>query len=404
MASISIIPQLKKKANSKTGTIIIRGFFNRVPVKALSTGYQVRQDHWDQQNRRVKDSAPNAALINICLQNKLQQIQGELLKKEMASQQIDGTTLAMLISGGSNIDFIDYCRQVINERKLKDGNGYDQSTKNRYLSEVKRLQQYLPKITFKEITAPWLTQYREWLQNSDSKNGTGKIHSNSIWKALSFVRMVWHEAVQQKIISSAGDPFKNFRVGKYKRVIEKIKYLKIDQIDAIEKMLIERESFLDLLTLQIGWRFLFMCVTGLRISDAWQLSDIIIKGSFLMEFSPHKTRRSGNRAQVPIANERQQRYLQKTLQFSFPKKSMSYTLFLFNRELRIIAQLAGINMHITSHVGRHSMGSFLVDGSIDSKAAQVILGVKSDEVMKTYLHLKETKLLSEASKLDAVFK
>ena len=122
-----------------------------------------------------------------------------------------------------------------------------------------------------------------------------------------------------------------------------------------------------------------------------------------MEFSPYKTRRSGNKAQVPISNDRQQRYLQITLNLSFPIKNLDYARQIFNEELVLISQMAGIGMHITSHVGRHSMGSFLVDGSIDNKAAQAILGVKSDEVLRTYMHLKKSKLVSEAEKLDRIF-
>ena len=49
------------------------------------------------------------------------------------------------------------------------------------------------------------------------------------------------------------------------------------------------------------------------------------------------------------------------------------------------------------------MGSFLVDGGVEEKAAMSILGVKSNKVIKTYLHLKQSKLVSEANKLKNVF-
>jgi hypothetical protein len=48
------------------------------------------------------------------------------------------------------------------------------------------------------------------------------------------------------------------------------------------------------------------------------------------------------------------------------------------------------------------MGSFLVDAGIETKAAMAILGVKSDRVIKGYMHLKESKLKSEANKLGGV--
>lgn len=404
MKDVIIIPTLRTKKGSTAAIIVIRGYFKRTPVKAISTGYKIQSDQWDAQNRRVKDTAPNADLINVCLQQKLQSIQAEILKREIAQQEVNEVTLATLISGGINIDFLQYSLQVIEDKKLKDGKPYGSGTKKRYHQEVRRLKQYRDKIAFKDITVHWLTEYSNWLHTcSYLKVDEKRLHSNSIWKALSFIRMVWHEAVKQKIIADTQKPFNAFQVGNYKRVIKKIKYLNIEQVDAIEKMLIERNDSLLPRTLQVGWRFLFMCVSGLRISDAWQLPDIIIKG-FMMEFNPHKTKRSGNTAQIPVSNERQQRYLQKTLEVSFYKvKTLEYARELFNEELRLIGRLAGIDMHITSHVGRHSMGSFLVDSSIDNKAAKLILGVKSDEVIRTYMHLKESKLISEAKKLDGVF-
>jgi site-specific recombinase XerD len=401
MQNISVIAQLKKKNGS--GYIFIRAFINRKPVKAASTGYRIDPVHWDIKNHRVVDSGPNASLINLYLQQKLQFIQAEILKREISQQRIDKRTLGMIITGGNTADFILYARQVIRTKKFADGSEYTLATKNRYEQEITRLEQFRSSINFKDITPEFLDEYKKWMQAQTKENGQKKLHPNSIWKALGTIRMVWNEAAREKMITEVHSPFRDFKVGTYKRDIEKIKYLELAHIDMIESVLISRADYLDRLTLQVGWRFLFMCVTGMRISDARLFTDRLLKGSDILEFQPYKTRRSANTAQVPIANERQQRYLQKTLAYSIPIKELGTMRKMFNDELRVIAQLAGIMIRVTSHVGRHTMGSFLVDGNVDHKAAKAILGVKSDDVMNTYMHLKASKLLSEGKKLDAVF-
>lgn len=396
MQAISVIAQLKKKKPS-AGYIIIRGYMHRKPVKAISTGYVIRPDHWDAHNRRVIDTAPNAELINVALQQKLQTIQAELLRREIAQQPIDKGTLAMIITGGNTSDFSQYAKKVIESKKLKDGDGYNVDTKRRYQQEINRLNEFQDPVLFKHITASFLERYKTWMQ-SDS------MHPNSIWKALASLRMVWNEAIREKIIPEQNNPFKAFKVGRYKRDTGKIKYLQLHDIDAIESMLISRAKELELITLQIGWRFLFMCVSGLRISDAKLLNDQFLTASDFIEFRPYKTRRTDNKARIPIGNDRQKRYLQNTLSYALPeKKELNDFRSLFNTELRMIAQLAGISQPVTSHHARHTMGAFLVDGSVDNKAAKEILGVKTDEVMNTYLHLKQSKLISESKKLDGVF-
>ena len=119
---------------------------------------------------------------------------------------------------------------------------------------------------------------------------------------------------------------------------------------------------------------------------------------------PHKTRRHDNTATIPMSTDRQKRYLQTTLQNGFDNtvnpKSFRTT---FNDHLKILAAMSGININLTSHVGRHTMGGFIVDAGIEDKPAMAMLGIKSTKVIKTYLHLKNDKLKSEADKLKNVF-
>lgn len=156
------------------------------------------------------------------------------------------------------------------------------------------------------------------------------------------------------------------------------------------------------LTISVGWRFLAMCVSGIRISDAMNLDDMKFNDAGNLELIPYKTRRYGNTAQIPIVSQRQKKYIGKTLEHKLPQRDAKSFRKIFNDHLKILCALAQIKS-VTSHAGRHTMGSFLVDAGVQEKAAMAMLGVKSDKVIKTYLHLKQSKLLSEAEKLKRVF-
>lgn len=55
-----------------------------------------------------------------------------------------------------------------------------------------------------------------------------------------------------------------------------------------------------------------------------------------------------------------------------------------------------------NHVGRHTMGGFIVDANIETRPAMAMLGLKSAKTLLTYEHLKQDKLKNEADKLGGV--
>ncbi len=261
--------------------------------------------------------------------------------------------------------------------------------------------QYRAELPFHQLTVKFLEEYKFWLQKVYEKKGGKRLDKNTIWKALSFIRMVYKQAIRDEIVMQEDYPFKAFDAGRYEQNIKKVKYLSMPEIEAIEHLLTRKNNMLDKLTISIGWRFLAMCVSGMRISDAMVLDGMELNDTGDLEFTPHKTRRHGNTAFIPVSSDRQRRYLQQTLARPVTGNGADAFRVLFNNHLKIICAAAGIPC-FTSHSGRHTMGSLLVDAGIQEKAAMAMLGIKNNEVIKGYLHLKESKLRSEAEKLRNV--
>lgn len=390
----------QNKNNTYQVTIRFDWKGNRVGAEKLQ-GVQVKEEHWDKKAKEVLKADPGHKFKNQVIRNTLNKHENYFLRRRALQLPVTRELVKTYLTNGSLENFYDYAANVIETKTLADGKPYAPDTKRRYRDEIKRLQEFEPSLAFHQLDVNFLTRYKTWMQNVYEKKDGSRLQPNSIWKALGFIRMVYNEARGEQIIVDADDLFKKFEVGSFVTDYDKIKYLELAQMEMLEAAL--QAPGLDDLTRRIGWRFLAMCVTGFRISDAMLLNDAFFNDNGDLEIIPQKTKRHHNKAVIPIVSERQKRYLATTLEMPLKQTDGKQFRSTFNNRLKVLAARAGILIDITSHAGRHTMGSFLVDAGVETKAAKAILGVKSDRVIQTYLHLKESKLRTEAEKLNNIF-
>ena len=403
MKGVNIYPELGTKLRDNTAQIRIRIDLGNQRLATDPTGYKIPVEAWDKTNRKVSIRYPNANYINAIIENKLNRLMNYIIKREALKLPITKQVLISLIESGSTFDsFYEFATEILEKKRLKDGLPYSVDSKRRYRDEILRMKQFRESLSFNQITVQFLEEYECWLITGYKKKDGSSLEKNSRWKALAFIRMVYNEALRAEVILPDHNPFRNFKVGSFETNTDKIKYLELQHLDLIEKYLTNTPGLAEM-TMNVGWRFLFMCVSGMRISDAMQLDRSFVTSSGDLEYIPYKTRRHGNKATVPISNERQRRYLNETLNRTLPQTEQKNFRTTFNIHLKLIAAGCGLqHMNLTSHAGRHTMGSFLVDANVDTRPAMAMLGLKSDETLKTYAHLKADKLRSEAAKLGNV--
>jgi len=404
MEAVNIYPELVKQRMNKQGfaPIVIRIDFKRTHACTDNIGQKVKPEFWDSEAKRVKAKCPNASLINALLENTLNRHQNFALKRQTFGLPLTKEILKQYLQSNSAYEsFYEYAEKVISDKKLKDGKPYTEDSKRRYRDEIKRMMQFKVELHFNQVTTTFLNDYKLWLQNVYLKRDGKKLEHNSIWKALGFIRMIYNEAIRNEIILPDGNPFRQFKVGAYIENLNKIKYLELAEIETLESILLTNPNIQDL-TRKIGWRFLAMCVSGMRISDAMLLDQYYFNDAGDLQFTPQKTKRHDNVAQIPMSTERQKRYFEMTLKNKLPETSAKSFRTTFNIHLKVLAARAGININLTSHVGRHTMGGFIVDAGIETRPAMAMFGVKSKRTIETYLHLKKDKLRTEADKLGNV--
>lgn len=406
METVKIYPEITTWKKNKSGLcpITIRFDINGCRIGNQPLNFSIDPIHWDRNKRNVKSSHHDHQLYNLTINNQVNKHNRFFLQRVAFGLPINVDLVKKYLKNRFSVEcFYEFAEALLENKKLKDGKGYSPESKRSYRDEIKRLMSYKEQVSFRDLTPNFLSAYKLWLQNEYIKKDGNRLDQNSIWKAFKFIRMVYNEAVRVDLIIGDENPFKKFDVGSCVEDPDKIKYLERHELEKIESLLLSPSHSLQELTIRIGWRFLAMCVSGLRISDAMNLDEMFFNDRGDLEFIPHKTRRHGNKAQVPIISDRQRFYLEKSISLPLPKTDHKNFRTTFNIHLKYLGAAAGIKTNLTSHVGRHTMGSFLVDAGVETKAAMAMLGIKREKVIQTYMHLKESKLQQEALKLKNVF-
>jgi integrase/recombinase XerD len=366
MENVSIIAQLKlKKSSSLYGTIIIRGFYNRKPVTSKSTGIKVHIDHWDVSTRSVNNHAPNAKLANTVIQKRIQEMQAQLMKQEIAGHRINRNTVHKAVKGiDDSKDFIAFSLERIRT------DYQSKETIRSYEGECTKLQQFKPLISFADIDYSFLSSYKKYMLETLSNDG------NTVWKSFKFINTMINKAMAIGGIIHE-NPFKQFDRGKY--IQKQRNYLELTDCISIENKVALNEDQ-PVLIRRVGIRFLLMCYSGMRFADAINFNpdDHVKNERIVMNYQKFNT--SVNNS---LVFERLKHIVELTK--NAPLKMSNKE---FNRWLKVIAGACNIKINLTSHLGRHTLGSLLAEAEVPMETAQLILGHKDIRSTRIYYHQK----------------
>lgn len=130
--------------------------------------------------------------------------------------------------------------------------------------------------------------------------------------------------------------------------------------------------------------FLFACYTGMRISDIRRFTPAMVQGNSI-RLVQQKTEQA---VIIPLTD------FSKTIIAEGFNIRTGQTL---NRDLVPVAKLAGINKHLTMHVGRHTFATVSLRLGMDLLTVSRILGHRSIRQTQSYLHLLDDHLQEQMS-------
>jgi site-specific recombinase XerD len=359
-------------------TVYIKLYIDRERI-LINTKVSVSPDSWDPKKNCVKGkgketdddnmiisrchSRANDILVKYRLLNK--KLTPELFKKEYSHPSLD----------------IDFLKWMENEIKLKK-NEVGSRRIIKYNTILNKLKEYKAVIYFSEIDHFFIESYRGWMK-SFKKNDINTVSGN-----LAVLKSFTNRALRKKLIEV--DPFHDIRIGR----------------GAADRVYCDEIDLKKLWNLYQTWsntnnsnqkkilrHFLFMCMTGLRISDFKSAEFDNIVNNMLF-FYPIKTRSKKKQVvKVPL-NE----YAMKLIADEDRKGGVLFNPCSeqrMNKNLKDIAKMAKVNKSLTNHSGRHTFATLFLHKTHDVATLQKLLGhTRIDETM-VYVHINETDLVKQ---------
>lgn len=302
----------------------------------------------------------------------------------------------------SNDNFFDFINEIIIEleqsNRLGNARAYREA-KDSFEKFVKSSFRYQI-FKFKDLTPELLEKYEVYLRSK------GNVVGGIAFK-MREIRAVFNKAIDRKIVSQDIYPFKYYKISKLKaspnkRALTIEDFKKIKAVDlSTNPTLLEAYNYFMFSFYTRGMNFVDMML--LKKSD-------IINGRIV--YTRAKTKGRFNIEIVEVAQEIIDYYKEKTLNSSyvFPillsdnltpqqiEDRKHKVLSRVNKKLGDIAKLAGVNVHITSYVARHSFATILKKTGTSTDIISELMGHSNVQITMTYLKEFENEELDNANR------
>lgn len=400
----------KQKANGET-PVYLRITKNR-KYRMVSTGIAVQEKYWNESSQKVRKNHPRSDFLNAQLDDILSKAKETVWDMPDEMKSINEVKNA-LKSPDSGLDFFVYsqqfCEILIQEKRVS-------AYKNTKVT-LRFFRDYIGKqsIHFDEITADTLRGFQGYLSTSKmiTVNGESvKKHGNSantIYNHFKNIKRIYKNALMDEVTQS--NPFLKFQPIQKERT-EKAR-LTYQQVRAIEAIEVKFDSWTNLT--RDAFMFSFYNA-GIRFGDVARLKwKHIIDGRLKYNMSKTGTGKNINLLKPAIAIL--DKYRPKTPDkeaFIFPilddgldysdevflKSQISSKNVIINRNLKLLARMAGIEENVSFHVARHSFADYARTSGMDIYNISKALGHADITITQAYLKsFDETSLDTEMERI-----
>jgi len=372
----------RKKCLNKRGMALVQveAYLDR-KKKYFSTKVYLKPEQWDAKKLVVKNH-PNADALNRLIYEFVAAIEKKELELWQQGKRISLELLKdALATRENNSSFISFFKQEVSNSSLKD------STKRNHLSTLLLLQEFKRDIVFSDLTFEFVSSFEYFLQQKG-------YHTNTIAKHMKHLKRHINIAINKEYMDIQKYAFRKYRI---KSVEGRHTHLSPEELHKLEEVQLT-EKFAKLQKPKDA--FLFCCYAGLRYSDFTHLtSENIIE--FHKEFwLIYKSVKTGTEVRLPLyllfegkGIHILHRY-KNDLNSFFKLKDNSN----LNKELNVLAKLAGISKHISFHTARHTNATLLIYNGANITTVQKLLGHKSVKTTQVYANIMDITIVRDLEK------
>ncbi|WP_350292583.1 site-specific integrase [uncultured Croceitalea sp.] len=355
---------LRKKPN-KQGKypLVIRISKNR-KVSYIYLGKYIDEKYWSENNGQLKKSCPNYAHLKNFLDTKLAEIGKTILSIQTNKEVVSARELKnQVVSRIQKKDFFQISDDYLNNLEEKNKLNQLSSDKAR-ISNIRRFHSSTS-LPLNEITVNYLKQLISFLKTNR------KISERSIVNHLVVIRTIFNIAIKESIVDGRLYPFGSKGIKIRFPEVEKIglNSHEVKNIENLSKLSPEEDHARNL------WLFSFY-FAGIRASDVLKLKwkdiydgrlhyrmnknskvlSIIIPNKALSILKKYKTPEIREDdfifPELQLANKKDAKDIWKKSKYGIKKT---------NRYLKLVAEKAKIQKHLTMHIARHSFGNIASD-------------------------------------------
>lgn len=371
---------VNEKSVKRNGTITIYAIVHlESKTLKINTGVSVPLSQWDKINERIIGNDTGTKDSNLIIDRCLSAINEIFVRYRLQSKKLTADLFLREYHNPSHyIDFYVWLDRKISERVQYKEIGAVSGKHHRVL--LNKLKEFKSELSFAEIDLNFLISFRNWCRINQENS------ANTIQKTFGYFKAYLNIAKREGIISS--NPIVNLQL---RRVEVQRSYLTEVQLKKLAELYKNGEVPDNLH--QTLRHFLFMCYTGLRISDFKRINKENVDENTL-SFIPHKTNsKKLLEIHVPLINQA----------LSLIADENSETDYIFNpisdqkmnSHLKDIAGIAGIKKKITNHTARHTFASIFLEKTSDLVTLQRLLGHSDIKETMTYVHTSKTKINSQ---------
>lgn len=403
MATTKIIFKKEKATSDGKVPLYLRIIKDR-KVKFISLGYSIEPEYWNEKDRVIRKSHPNAKWLNNFLAKKISDAQKVSLELETSSEYAAPKNIKQAVLGKTTEKFIPYAELYVAnlEKKGKIGT-YDKAN-----ATISKLKAYIGRkdFTFSDMTVYFLKTYENYMRET-LDNSVNTIHSN-----MKVIRRIVNEAINDDIFLPDKNPFR-----KYKLQWEKteVVFLTEDELSSIEDLKLIEGS------MKYHHRniYVFACYAGgLRISDICQLKwenfdgerllvNTMKSDSFVSLKLPKKALEIIN--MYDLEDRRPNHYifpfLKNDSDYSNPKKlftAISSITAYTNTDLKDLAKLAEIKKNVHFHTSRHTWATRALRKGMRIEYVSKLMGHASIKTTQIYAKIVNDDLDQAMGVFDAL--
>jgi site-specific recombinase XerD len=345
--------------------------------------------YWDDKNKKLKPNYPNSAEANTYLNGLVFEIQAQALREQTANRQTSVRSIKEKFTGDKTTSFFEVAQGLL-DRYLRNKKISTHDTCKATINKVRCFAKS-EKLSLQEIDIKFLTQFEGYLRD-DLGNKINTVH-----KDMRIVRRVFNQAYKQGLIEHSQSPFHKYTMKAEKTFREHLVEGELKLLEQLkhfpgQRMELHRDMFL------------FACYSGgIRVSDVLLLRWSNFDGTHI-HLADRKTS-SQHSIKLPnvslsIINKYRSVCQNNVDRFIFPMlpydldmddfvevdRRISGSTAYINKNLKVLAKLAGIKKKIHFHVSRHSFACLALTKG---------MGIEYVSKLMAHSNIKQTQLYAK---------